>query len=218
MIINYLLFAFWCLFAGDDLPTFKGGQKNLDNYIAQSIIYPEYAKFNCLQGTIRVSFQLTRKGRIFNSKIEKGYGIDLDKEALRVVRLTSGKWIVPANFDTSQNLSLPINFSLKEYNCEAIGADEIREAIAAYKDRQGLTSAIINYYSRKPSGKTEDEEKIQELKQQLGYNDKFLDRLIRQGNQKLRQGDKESACEDFAFVRQLGSDKADKLLMANCTK
>ena len=111
MIINYLLFAFWCLFAGDNLPTFKGGQKNLDNYIAQSIIYPEYAKFNCLQGTIRVSFQLTRKGRIFNSRVEKGYGIDLDKEALRVVRLTSGKWIVPANFDTSQNLSLPINFS-----------------------------------------------------------------------------------------------------------
>ena len=161
MIVNCLILTFLYLtsFTRNDFPTFKGGQRNLDNYITQSIIYPEYAKFNCLQGTIQVSFQVTKKGRIFNSKVDKGYGIDLDKEALRVVRLTSGKWIVPTNFDTTQHLTLPITFSLKDYNCEATGSDEIRAAISAYKTRQDLTHAIINYYGRKPSGRAEDEKK-----------------------------------------------------------
>ena len=60
--------------------------------------------------------------------------------------------------------------------------------------------------------------KILELKEQLGYNEKFIDRLIRQANQKLRQGDKESACEDFTFIKQIGSEKADKFIITNCKK
>ncbi|WP_256010862.1 energy transducer TonB family protein [Desertivirga xinjiangensis] len=220
MLLNYLTFIF-SLFLSyvnlQDRPAFKGGKSRLDSFIANTIIYPEYSKFNCLQGSVLISFQLDHTGRIFNSGVEKGFGLDLDDEALRVIRLTSGKWIVPASFDTTQFLSIPINFSLREYDCESRSKEEIKEAINAYKAREELSNAVINFYSQKDTSKTrEGELRILELKEQLGYNDTFIERVIRQANQKLKQGDKESACEDFLFIRRIGSDKADKLLALHC--
>ena len=193
---------------------------NLNSFITHSIIYPEYSKYNCLQGTINVSFRLNFKGRIVQSKVEKGLGVDLDDEALRVIRLTSGKWAVPSGFDTTQFITIPINFSLKEYGCETKSSEEIREAIAAYKSREDLTNAITNYYQRRNEGNVNlsNEQQIIDLKTQLGYDEKFIDRTIRQANQKLKQGDKESACEDFHFVKNLGSNKADKQITDNCNK
>lgn len=201
-----------------EMPEFKGGQRSLLSFISRSLIYPEYSKQNCLQGTVNVDFKLNRKGKIIYSKVQKGFGTDLDDEALRIVRLTSGRWIVPAAFDTTQALTIPINFSLKEYNCETRSADETREAVAAYKARMDLTNAITNFYQKKRSGQYDekDEQQILALKEQLGYNERFLDRLIGQAQQKIRQGDKESACEDLNFVRDLGSNKADKLLSEHC--
>lgn len=203
-----------------DIPTYKGGMANLNSFITHSIIYPEYSKYNCLQGTINVSFRLNFKGRIVQSKIEKGLGIDLDNEALRVIRLTSGKWTVPSGFDTTQFITIPINFSLKEYGCETKSSEEIREAISAYKSREDLTNAITNYYQHRNEGNVNlsNEHQILDLKTQLGYDERFIDRTMRQANQKLKQGDKESACEDYHFVKNLGSNKADKQIADNCTK
>jgi len=217
-----LLSALLSFIAGrrTDVPTYKGGQDGLNSFIFRTIIYPEYSKYNCLQGTVNVSFRLNRRGRIVQSQIERGLGIDLDDEALRVVRLTSGKWTVPTEFDTTQFLTIPINFSLKEYNCESKSREEIREAISAYKAREDLTKAIINYYQHRDESSVnfKRESEILALKTQMGYDDRFIDRTIRQANQKLRQGDKESACEDYNLVKNLGSDRADKLITDNCKK
>ncbi|WP_207428376.1 energy transducer TonB [Pedobacter sp. SYSU D00535] len=221
MMLNWLT-SFWLLlatvFISSDTPSFKGGQKNLDAFISRSIIYPEYSRQNCLQGTVQVSFQLNKAGRIVDSKIEKGFGTDLDDEALRIIRLTSGRWLVPSSFDTTQYLTLPINFSLREYNCDERTSDDIREAIATYKAREDLTNAITNYYAKRSAGKPagSEEQHILNLKEQLGYNERFIDRMIRQAQQKLKQGDRESACEDLNFVKNLGSNKADKLLEERC--
>jgi TonB family protein len=206
------------LFRSDDLPEFKGGERELNGFISRSLIYPEYSKLNCIQGTVQVSFQLTRKGKIFNSRVQRGYGIDIDVEALRIVRLTSGLWKVPASFDTTQAMVLPIKFELKEYNCDERSPDQIRDAIAAYKAREDLTKAVINFYAKKASGtySAEDEKEVLDLKDQLGYNDRFFERLLRQAKQKLRQGDNEGACEDFSLIHQLGSDKSKSYLSSNC--
>jgi TonB family protein len=201
-----------------DQPQFKGGQQNLIAFIARSMIYPEFSKQNCLQGTIQVSFKLDRDGRVSESQVQKGYGIDLDKEALRIVRLTSGKWIVPAAYDTSVSLVLPINFALNGYKCEQVPRDNINRSIAKYKAMQGLTMAIVNFYEKKSAGiyNAEDEERILQLKKELGYNQHYVDRLLRQAQSELKQGDKESACEDLNLVHGLGSNKADKLIAENC--
>jgi len=223
MILNGILLALIALsgfFHEGELPEFKGGAKNLNTFISRNLIYPEYSKQNCLQGTIQISFQLTGKGRIFGSKVQKGYGVDLDQEALRIVRLTSGHWSVPASFDTTQALVIPINFSLKDYNCSQRSGDDIHQAIAAYKAQQDLTKAVFNFYEKRQSGNysAADEAKIYALKEQLGYNEQYINHILKQALQKLKQGDEEGACEDFNFIKKIGSDKANKFLLDYCYK
>ena len=202
----------------DGEPTFKGGQKSLKSFIDNNLIYPEFSKDNCLQGTIQVSFKLNKEGRIYNSGIKKGFGIDLDIEALRIVRLTSGKWIMPANHDTLISLVLPVNFTLRDFKCEQRSKDEINAAINAYQARLGLNSAIFNFYDKKAQGIYDqvDEARIIALKSQLGYDEKFIDRLFKQAQRKLKQDDKEGACEDAQMIRRLGSDKSRYLIDQNC--
>ena len=202
----------------DEQPVFKGGQRSLVSFIDNNLIYPEFSKENCLQGTIQVSFKLNKQGRIYDSRINKGFGIDLDMEALRVVRLTSGKWIMPANHDTLISLVLPVNFTLREFKCEERSKEEINAAINTYQARLGLNNAIFNFYDKKIQGSYNPTEEagILSLKFQLGYDEKFIDCLLKQGQRKLKQGDKEGACEDFITVRRLGSDKSKIMIKQNC--
>jgi len=204
--------------AEDGRPAFKGGQKSLASFIDNNLIYPEFSKDNCLQGTIQVSFKLNKQGKIYNSKVEKGLGVDLDIEALRVVRLTTGKWIIPANHDTLVSIVLPVNFALRDFKCDQRSRDEINAAINAYKARLGLNNVIFNFYDRKAEGSYDqaDEERILALKTQLGYDDKFIERLFKQAQRKLKQGDKEGACEDAQTIRRLGSDRSAIIIEENC--
>ena len=201
-----------------DQPQFKGGQDNLYAFIKNNLIYPDYSRENCLQGTINVSFKLSKNGRIYDSEIQKGYGTDLDLEALRIVRLSSGRWIIPKGYDTTTALVLPVNFSLKNYDCEQRDRDDLNAAVSAYHARTDLTKAILNFYDKKFAGEADsgDELEILSLKAQLGYNDKYIARLYKQALRKLKQGDRESACEDFILVRRLGSDMAEKSIEVNC--
>ena len=202
----------------DPQPHFKGGEKNLYSFIKNHQIYPEYSKANCLQGTVHISFKLDPRGNIYDSEVQKGFGTDLDDEALRIIRMSSGKWIVPAGFDTTTALVLPINFALKDYDCESKDKDEISAALRAYRTRSDLTEAIYNYYDNRKDGSVspEEEARIIALKAQLGYNEKYIERLHRQALRKLKQGDKESGCEDLHTIRRLGSNIAEKSIAENC--
>jgi TonB family protein len=213
-----ILWAYLPAFFYADQPVFKAGHESLNSFISRSMIYPDYSKEHCLQGTIQISFKIDRTGKVTDSRVQKGYGIDLDKEALRIVRLTSGKWLVPASYDTSTEIVLPINFSLKQYECDQRSSDDISTAIRTYKAQQDLTKVIVNFYQKKSVSNytASDEERILQLKAELGYTDRFIDRLLRQAQVKAKQGDKESACEDFQLVKGLGSDKADIWIARNC--
>ena len=201
-----------------DRPQFKGGPNNLDAFIKNNLLYPEYSKANCLQGTIHIQFKLNRRGQIYDSEVKKGFAIDLDDEALRLIRLSSGKWIIPANYDTTTAIVLPVNFALKDYDCEERDKDDLNAAIAAYHARADLTKAIFNYYDKKTIGEARPDEelRIAALKVQLGYNEKYISRFYKQALRKLKQGDKESACEDLLTVRRLGSDLAEESIKKNC--
>lgn len=200
----------------DDQPVFKG--KNLSTFIYNVMIYPEYSRDNCLQGTVNISFKLNKQGRIYQSEVLKGFGTDLDYEALRVVRLTSGKWTVPSNYDTLVSMVLPVNFTLRDFKCEERSKDEINAAINAYQARRGMSEVIFNYYDKKVAGVADEagEMRIEALKYQLGYDEKFIDRLLKQAQRKLKQEDFEGACEDFHIIRRLGSDKSASFIEQNC--
>lgn len=202
----------------DAQPQYKGGSNALNSFLAQNLVYPEYSRQNCISGTIQVSFNLDKNGKISNVKVYKGMGIDLDDEAVRIVKLTSGNWVVPNGHDPVKNVVLPIKFNAEQTRCQTFDAASVAMAVEAYKSREALVNAVTNYYSNKYLSKadTSKETLILALKKQLGFDDDYVDDVMRQAGKKFKQGDREGACEDWLFVRNIGSNKADKMLSINC--
>lgn len=199
-------------------PKFKAGQDAFAKFLKSSTIYPQYALQNCIQGTVNVSFKVNSGGKVYFSAIKNGTGSDLDDEALRLIRLSSGKWQVPVDFDTTTAVIVPVHFKLSDYDCEHQSKETIRAAVVAYQARLGLTKAVLNFYKNKEKGipTVEQEAKILSLKAELGYNDKYLARRVKNGLSKLKQGDKQGACEDFIFVKYMGSNLANEHLQKHC--
>lgn len=196
-------------------PEIKGG---LNKFMLANKVYPPYSLQNCIEGTVSISFKLNHRGEIYFSYVQKGMGTDLDDEALRLIRMSSGKWVVPAGHDTTVSIVVPVNFKLDNFGCANKSRAEIKEAIEAYQSRTALTDAILNFYKNKHSGKftKEEENRIIALKKSLGYDDEYLAGKLDSGRKKLRQNDKQGACEDFLFIKYMGSDQADELLAEYC--
>ena len=99
----------------EQMPEFEGGQDALMKFLVNNIRYPEGAVEQELQGRVYVQFVVYPNGELGKYKILRGVHSLLDKEALRVVKLTSGKWkpgwqngkAVPVQF------LLPVAFVLK---------------------------------------------------------------------------------------------------------
>ncbi|MBE7177145.1 MAG: TonB family protein [Mucilaginibacter polytrichastri] len=203
----------------DPHPEFRGGARALNSFLADHLIYPEYSKQNCLDGTVQVGFHLDREGKVTDAKVQRGFGTDLDDEALRIVQLTSGRWTVPANYDPATPIILPVTFQNPQgYRCTGVSREDRQKAIAAYQSRQGLEEAVTNYYKNRSGSKadTAKESQIDALKTQLGINDEYISGLLKQAQKKIKQGDIKSACEDLNYIKNLGSTKADKLLAQYC--
>ncbi|MCZ4223735.1 TonB family protein [Pedobacter rhodius] len=195
---------------------FKSGPSGFASFLKNNTIYPQFSKQNCIQGTVNVSFKLDQTGKVYASKITRGIISDLDDEALRLVRMSSGKWQVPAGYDTTISVVVPVNFKLSGYNCEGKSNAEIKASIAAYQAEEGLTNAVINFYKNKAQAKPGQEAQILAIKSQLGIDDEYLDGVLKTALKKIKQGDKQGACEDFNLVKNLGSDKADDYLAKYC--
>lgn len=206
------------LFSGFALraqPALKGG---LENFVNNNKVYPLYSLQNCIQGAVTIGFKLNNYGEVYYSEIRSGVGTDLDDEALRLIRMSSGKWTVPQEHDSTIVIIAPVNFKLSGYDCANKSGEEILEAIRNYKTNKGLTDAVLNFYRNKASGKfsREEESKIVALKNSLGYDEDYMNSRIADGKKKLKQKDKQGACEDFLFVKYMGSDLADDLLARYC--
>jgi TonB family protein len=199
-------------------PAFKGGRGALMSFLKTKIVYPEYSGRNCISGTVDVAFRLDHNGNVTSASIQRGLGIDLDDEALRVIKLTSGRWTVPADYNENTNLVQPIRFDPDRTRCGVIDARNMQAAIDDYKNRQELENAVTNYYINKYQGKADlsKEPTILALKKQLGFDDELISDLLKQANQKLKQGDKEGACTDWTFIRNIGSDKSDTFIKKYC--
>ncbi len=201
-------------------PAFKGGQQALDEFIKSKIVYPEYSRQNCISGVINVAFRLDKNGNVTDAKIQQGPGIDLDDEALRVIKLTSGMWQVPADHVGSTYLVQPIRFDPNPALCRTATAKDMQAAITDYRNRQELQNAVTNYYINKYQGKADlsKEPIIIALKKQLGFDDELISDILSQANEKLKQKDLEGACTDWTFIRNIGSDKADSFIQQYCNK
>jgi len=195
---------------------FKTGTTGFATFLKEKTIYPSYSKNHCIQGTVNVSFKLDQKGQVYSSKVTKSILTELDEEALRLVRLSSGKWKVPAGYDTTIAVIVPVNFKLAGYNCERTSAKEIQDAIRNYQAEEGLTNSVINFYKNIDEAKPGQEVQIIAIKKQLGIDEEYLQSRIELGLQKIKQNDHLGACEDFLFVKNMGSSLADQYLAKYC--
>lgn len=195
---------------------FKSGSTGFANFLTQNTIYPAFSKNNCIQGTTEISFKLDAEGKVYFSKITKRIGTDLDEEALRLVRMSSGKWQVPADYDTTTFVIVPVKFTLQGYNCERKSQQEINQAINQYQVELGKINTIENFYKHYNLAKPGQETQIVALKNQLGIDDDYLNDRIKTALQKVKQGDRQGACEDFNFVKNMGSNLADDYLKEYC--
>ncbi|MBG6236793.1 TonB family protein [Pedobacter sp. CAN_A7] len=196
-------------------PQLKGG---LETYILSNLVYPAYSLQNCIDGQVKIAFQLNQAGDVTYSTIQSGVGTDLDEEALRLIRKSTGKWIIPQDYDTTALVVVPVNFSLDDANCRNKTRASVQQAIAAYQSQKGLEDAILNYYRNKEAGKAnaEEEKRYIALKKELGYDEAYMKQRIEMGEEKLQQNDKQGACEDFQFVKYMGFELADELLKQHC--
>jgi TonB family protein len=66
---------------------------SIDSFILKNVYYPAVACENEIQGKVLVSFVVETDGSVSNIEIVKPVHPTLDKEAVRCVRRTDGRWI-----------------------------------------------------------------------------------------------------------------------------
>ncbi len=99
---------------GFALAEYPGGFEAMADYIAKSVVYPEKAKAEGVEGKVFVQFVVDTDGSIADATVLRGVGGECDDEALRVVK-SMPKW-QPATFKGKPVRSkyvMPIYYTLK---------------------------------------------------------------------------------------------------------
>ena len=70
----------------ETMPSYRGGQRGIEDYVNDHIEYPQQAIDNNIEGTVQVRFGIDEKGHVTNVQTigpKVGYG--LEEEAVRVI-------------------------------------------------------------------------------------------------------------------------------------
>ena len=68
-------------------PSFPGGDAALMRFISENIVYPAEAVKNNIEGKVVVQLLIDKTGKVSEIKVVRSAGEDLDKEAVRVMKL-----------------------------------------------------------------------------------------------------------------------------------
>lgn len=68
-------------------PSYQGGPKAMRKFLSEQIRYPEAAKAQKIEGTVRVRMDIDYQGKVTGTKILTGLGHGCDEEAQRIVKL-----------------------------------------------------------------------------------------------------------------------------------
>ena len=95
-------------------PQFIGGQGKFMDFLASNIKYPAEMREHNIQGKVIVSFIIEKDGSVSEVKSLRGPGYGAEEEAVRVVKLTSSKWLpgVQNHQYVRVQYILPVSFSL----------------------------------------------------------------------------------------------------------
>ena len=71
----------------EQMPEFPGGQQAMSQFLSESVVYPQDAYANGIQGRVICQFVVEKDGRVSDVQVVRSSGdSSLDKEALRVIK------------------------------------------------------------------------------------------------------------------------------------
>lgn len=98
----------------DEMPTFPGGNEALQQFINETVKFPNDAVQRGIQGKVYVRFLIDTKGKVRNPKIARGVYPSLDEEALRIVKkMPSWNPGRQEGETVIVSYTMPINFTMK---------------------------------------------------------------------------------------------------------
>lgn len=99
----------------DQMPVFQGGEKELFSFLGENVRYPKEAREAGIEGIVVHSFVVEKDGSITNIEMVKSLSPEIDKEALRVIKLTDKKWEPGMQEGEPVRLkyTLPMRFTIK---------------------------------------------------------------------------------------------------------
>jgi protein TonB len=71
----------------EQMPEFPGGEDAMRKFIGANVQYPDSARMHDVQGRVVVGFVVNEDGSLSDVIIKKGVSWDIDREAIRVVKL-----------------------------------------------------------------------------------------------------------------------------------
>ena len=97
----------------ETMPEFPGGEQAMYKFIINHIEYPVVSRENGIQGKVYIRFVIEKDGSITDVKTARGVSSELDKEAIRVIKMMP-KWkpATQSGKPVRVTFTLPINFKL----------------------------------------------------------------------------------------------------------
>ena len=99
----------------DKMAEYIGGQSQLLRDLSETIVYPEEAQKQHIEGRVVVRFQINTNGTLSNCEVAYSQNPMLDEAALKAVESLPGKW-EPAELDgkpVASVFNLPVTFKLQ---------------------------------------------------------------------------------------------------------
>jgi len=98
----------------EKMPEYPGGDQALMEFLSKHIKYPTVAQESGIQGKVILGFVVSKRGKVEDVQILRSLDPNLDKEALRVVKLL-GYWIPgeQGGKKVSVRYTLPVVFRLQ---------------------------------------------------------------------------------------------------------
>ena len=94
---------------------FKNSMSGFESHLMANLKYPSAAQRANISGQVYVQFVVCTDGTLCDYKVLRGVGFGCDEEAVRVIKLSSGKWepAMQRGKPVRARFIIPINFKLR---------------------------------------------------------------------------------------------------------
>ncbi|MBC7863235.1 MAG: energy transducer TonB [Bacteroidia bacterium] len=93
-------------------PSYKEGRQQMEKIIASNLKYPEAARLNKIEGTVKVAFKVTVDGKLKNIQTDGKLGYGCDEEAIRLVKLLK-EWNPATRGREKMEMNFGVNVEFK---------------------------------------------------------------------------------------------------------